>query len=229
MHAPSCPPQVLLAPVYIVFAPGVCFCRWWIGWSTGSYFSHRVTVAGAVTHGKGACHLGSFPNDRLLPWEAPDLLLLLVNHHYERYFCDITWQDTGITLIVVYVCGGAAFGLLSKLGFIKMILTCTDTRWHWSMGFAKWVWADGSCNYQRATSDIARERCTTPMSLGCFVGVARIWAPQKRKMIPSLKLPPHVFDIQWCDCWVLVPSTKEQWCMYPAKFHKFVYAHTHYI
>lgn len=124
---------------------------------------------------------------------------------------------------------GAAFGLLSKLGFIKMILTYTDTRWHWSMGFAKWVWADGSCNYQRATSDIARERCTTPMSLGCFVGVARIWAPQKRKMIPSLKLPPHVFDIQWCDCWVLVPSTKEQWCMYPAKFNEFAYAHTHYI
>ena len=56
-----------------------------------------------------------------------------------------------------------------------------DTGRQWSMGFAKWVWADGSCNYQRATSDTVRERCTTPMLLGCCVGVARIWAPQKKE------------------------------------------------
>ena len=99
--------QLLLTPVYIVFAPGVCFCRWWIGWSTGSHFSHRVSRWSRYYSRKGSLSFGSFPNDRFLPWEAPDLLLL-VNHHYERYFCDVTWQDTGnqhmiVTLIAVYV------------------------------------------------------------------------------------------------------------------------------
>ena len=103
MHTPSCPPQVLLTPVYIVLAPGVCFCRWWIGWSTGSYFSHRVSRWSRDSR-KGSLSFGSFPNDRFLPSEAPDLLLL-VNHHDERYFCDVTWQDTGNQhKIVVYVC-----------------------------------------------------------------------------------------------------------------------------